>query len=204
MLEAKKLNFGIKNIFNKEISFKVSKGQILAIQGPSGSGKTTLLSTISGFIEHFSGELTWNKEDMLSKNPWDRPFSILFQEGNLFDHLNIQMNIQIGISPSGKVSEKKTKEIKNTLIELGIDNLADRLPKEISGGQQQRAALARTIIRKHPVLLLDEPFSSLDRKTRMSAINLISKLTKNYKLTVLLVTHDNEDAKILNAKNIYL
>ena len=104
MLEAKKLNFWIKDVFQKEISFKISRGEIITIQGKSGSGKSTLLSTISGFLPPFSGKLIWENENLLDKPPWKRPFSLLFQEGNLFDHLNIQMNIQLGINPSGKIS----------------------------------------------------------------------------------------------------
>ena len=78
------------------------------------------------------------------------------------------------------------------------------MPSEISGGQQQRVALARTILRKDPVLLMDEPFASLDKKTRLSALNLVLNLTKKYQLAVLIVTHDEEDSKLLNARNFYL
>ena len=204
MLEAKKLNFGIKDVFQKEISFKISRGEIITIQGKSGSGKSTLLSTISGFLPPFSGKLIWENENLLDKPPWKRPFSLLFQEGNLFDHLNIQMNIQLGINPSGKISASEKILISKILNKLEIDNLTLRMPNEISGGQQQRVALARTILRKDPVLLMDEPFASLDKKTRLSALNLVLNLTKKYQLAVLIVTHDEEDSKLLNARNFYL
>ena len=141
-------------IFSQNISFTVAAGEICVLRGPSGSGKSTLLSTLAGFLPALHGSAVWEDIDLLSLTPWDRPLTLLFQDGNLFEGLTLFENIALGVRPSGKLSQSENDEIHNILTIFEIAELADRLPEQLSGGQQQRGALARAMIRKKPLLLL--------------------------------------------------
>lgn len=200
MLKIDNLEIGYDSSgWSRQISLTVNKGGICVLKGPSGSGKSTLLSTIAGFQAPLSGSLSWNDRDLLSLPPWDRPLTVLFQNGNLFEGLTVFQNIALGISPSGKVQAADKAHINVLIDRLGLTGLANRMPYQLSGGQQQRAALARAILRDKPVLLLDEPFTGLDDERRSDAITLISDMCKTQQFTVLLVSHDSRDAEALGA-----
>ena len=129
---------------------------------------------------------------------------MLFQSGNLFEHLTLAENVALGVRSSGQLSLEERDKMGVILTDLGLDSLSDRYPHQLSGGQQQRAALARALLRHKPVLLLDEPFTGLDDARREAAITLISDISKSQNLAVLLVSHDERDAKRLAAQEYLL
>ncbi|MCP3697130.1 MAG: thiamine ABC transporter ATP-binding protein [Aliivibrio sp.] len=180
-----------------EFDLKVNKGNVVAILGPSGAGKSTLLSLLAGFISPESGDITINNESLLSQAPHQRPLSMLFQEHNLFAHLSVSDNIGLGIKPNLRLNEAEKRSVTQAAKQVGVDELLHRLPEQLSGGQKQRVALARCLVQKKPVLLLDEPFSALDPMLREEMIGLIQRLIEEQQLTVLMVTHSLQDAKAL-------
>ena len=180
-----------------EFDLDVKQGDVVAILGPSGAGKSTLLSLLAGFIDPESGDITINNTSLLSKAPHQRPLSMLFQEHNLFAHLSIADNIGLGVKANLRLSETEKGQVIHAAQQVGVDELLHRLPEQLSGGQKQRVALARCLVQKKPVLLLDEPFSALDPMLREEMIALINQLIKSQNLTVMMVTHSLQDAKAL-------
>ena len=170
-----------------------------AILGKSGSGKSTLLNLIAGFLQADSGLLTWNDQSLLSTAANQRPVTTLFQQHNLFTHLNVAQNIGLGINPNLKLGKEDHQSISHALDEVGLEGYANNSAATLSGGEQQRVALARCLLRKQPILLLDEPFSALDESTRHEMIALTKKVISDHKLCALLVTHNEDDADLLNA-----
>ena len=205
MLKVTDLRFGGGSCPFHTLGFSVKRGDILTINGPSGVGKTTLLNILAGFEQAEPGsEVTWDDVDILELPVWQRPLSFLFQDGNLFDHLPCRKTIELALSPTGRVTESEKQLIDITLERLGIAHLCTRFPSELSGGEDQRMGLARALVRKSPILLLDEPFSALDLKARNDAIDLICQLTSEEQLAVLVVSHDHDDARRLNASSLSL
>ena len=205
MLKVTDLRFGGGSCPFHTLGFSVKRGDILTINGPSGIGKTTLLNILAGFEQAEPGsEVTWDDVDILELPVWQRPLSFLFQDGNLFDHLPCRKTIELALSPTGRVTESEKQLIDITLERLGIAHLCTRFPSELSGGEDQRMGLARALVRKSPILLLDEPFSALDLKARNDAIDLICQLTSEEQLAVLVVSHDHDDARRLNASSLSL
>ncbi len=144
----------------------VERGEQVAILGPSGAGKSTLLNLIAGFLAPASGTLLIAGDDHTLTPPSRRPVSMLFQENNLFSHLNVQQNIGLGLNHGLTLNASQREKRDAIAHQMGIESLMTRLPGELSGGQRQRVALARCSVREQPVLLLDEPFSALDPALR--------------------------------------
>ncbi len=180
-----------------EFSLHVPRGAIISLMGPSGAGKSTLLSLVSGFIEPKSGDITVSHQSVLGKEPYQRPFSILFQEHNLFAHLSVRENISLGLSPSLKLNSQQKQQVDDAAKQVGIEALLDRLPQQLSGGQRQRVALARCFVQSHPIWLLDEPFSALDPLLREEMLALVKRLATERNITVVMVTHHLSDAKAI-------
>lgn len=170
-----------------------------AILGKSGSGKSTLLNLIAGFLQADSGSLYWNNQSLINLPANQRPVTTLFQQHNLFTHLNVEQNIGLGLSPDLRLSNEDYKKIHRSLDEVNMAGYAKSRTVNLSGGEQQRVALARCLLRKQPILLLDEPFSALDEHTRHEMINLTRKVISDHKLCALLVTHNEDDADLLTA-----
>ena len=205
MLKVTDLRFGGGNCPVHTLSFSVKRGDILTINGPSGIGKTTLLNILAGYEQAESGsQASWDNIDLLKLPVWQRPLSFLFQDGNLFDHLPCRKTIELALSPTGRVNEHEHHLIDITLKRLGIADLSTRFPGELSGGEAQRMGLARALVRKSPLLLLDEPFSAIDLKARTDAIELICQLASEEQLAVLVVSHDHDDARRLSASSLSL
>ena len=183
------------------VSLSVKKGEICAITGPSGVGKSSLLLAIAGFLTPKSGDLRFEGHSFLKTPPWQRPVSCLFQTDNLFTHLSVRRNILMG---APKTMSKAEKE--NALIEicqsLDITDIIDKKASDISGGQQQRVGLARSLLSKKAILLLDEPFSALDKENRHKALSLVRDITKKHQLITLIITHDEEDISWLDARSM--
>lgn len=206
MLEINQLMFNYQNVSNKVLSRKapesmemcfdlhVNTGEILSIVGSSGSGKTTLLNLIAGFIQPLSGNILVNGTNINKLSVAKRPVTTVFQEHNLFPHLDTFTNVAIGINPSMKLTRGERNQVEQSLESVGLANLTQRLPKQLSGGQRQRVALARALVRKHKVLLLDEPLAALGPAMREEIIELIKTLVDEQNMTALFVSHQPSDA----------
>ncbi|WP_375752403.1 thiamine ABC transporter ATP-binding protein [Vibrio sp. HN007] len=182
----------------------VRPGSITAIMGPSGAGKSTLLALIAGFITPLNGEISVNGESILALEPYERPFSMLFQEHNLFSHLTVRENISLGLHPGLRLSEAQKLQVEQAAEQVGIKELLDRLPEQLSGGQKQRIALARCFVQPHPIWLLDEPFSALDPVLRSEMLALVKVLAKERGITVLMVTHHISDTRAIASDYLFI
>jgi len=181
---------------------EVQPSQIVAILGQSGSGKSTLLDIVAGFIEPNFGSIKLDADELLGLSVEKRPITILFQSYNLFEHLSVQKNILLGINIAHKEGIDEINRVKDILREVGLEAHEHKLASQLSGGQQQRVALARVLIRREPILLLDEPFTGLDETTRLEMLDLVQKITVEYKLHTIMITHDVEDAERI-ANHVY-
>jgi thiamine transport system ATP-binding protein len=185
-------------------SLTLKRGEIVTLSGPSGSGKSTLVDLICGFLRPLSGDILWDGRSILPLTPANRPASALFQTGDLFDHLNVEINIALGLDPRGRPNPAQRAQIRLVLEEIGLAGFERRLPGQLSGGQRQRVALARDLLRDKPLMLLDEPFSALDTETRDEMANLVRRLTRDRQLATLVVSHDPADAERLGSRAIEL
>lgn len=183
-------------------TLSVERGEQVAILGPSGAGKSTLLNLIAGFLTPVRGTLWIEGKDHTATPPARRPVSMLFQENNLFSHLNVEQNIGLGLDPGLRLSAAQREKLSHIAQQMGIDGLLQRLPGELSGGQRQRVALARCLVREQPVLLLDEPFSALDPALRQEMLTLVSDVCRTRQLTLLMVSHSVEDAARIAPRSV--
>ena len=184
------INSAFVTVLN-EINFSVKSGEMICIFGRSGCGKSTLLNMLGGFIAPSSGTILLNGKEV-SKPGSDR--CVVFQEDTLFPWLTVKEKIAFGLK--GRTTEKKAfgEEVERFLSLVGLSEFRDYLPREISGGMKQRVALARVLILKPKVLLMDEPFASLDAQTREEMQDLLLSLWEKLSHTVLFVTHDVNEA----------
>ena len=173
----------------------VPKGSLTAVIGPSGAGKSTLLSLIAGFDVPLSGSIRIGGRDMVGVPPGQRPVSMIFQDNNVFGHLDLRQNVAIGLSPSLKLTSLQNTQTDDALRRVGLHDLQRRKPGEVSGGERQRVAIARTLVRNKPVLLLDEPFAALGPALRRGMLDLVREVQKDKQLTILMVSHQPEDAR---------
>lgn len=169
-------------------------GEILSLIGPSGSGKSTLLGLIAGFNAPISGQILVDAEEIQHLRPAERPVTIVFQEHNLFPHLDVFTNIALGINPSLKLSQAQRSRIIQALDKLGIGEFEKAMPGQLSGGQKQRVAIARALVREHSILLLDEPFAALGPALRGEMIELLKSIVESQQMVALLVSHQPSDA----------
>ncbi len=195
-LEVKDIVFKYPNALEnilKNISFSLEHGDILGIQGASGSGKSTILRVIAGLEERARGKITIDNKTILDDTifiePEKRNVGMVFQDYALFPHLTVEKNILFGVD-----DKNNSKKILEEMLELvNIQELSKRYPYELSGGQQQRVAIARTLARKPSLLLLDEPFSSLDADLQTKLRSEIKEIVKKSTMTTIFVSHDKED-----------
>jgi len=197
-LELTDIQLTIGNL-NLTFNLRAKAGEVHAVLGKSGAGKSTLLNIIGGFLTPASGHLTWYGKSILSIPPDIRPVTTLFQAHNLFDHLSLRQNVALGISPNLKLTKYDWQCVDKVLQEVGLQEREQALPEQLSGGEQQRAGLARCLIRERPILLLDEPYGALDEGTRTEMLRLTQRVVEEHQLCVLMVTHAQQDAEHLNA-----
>ena len=181
----------------KSISFSIEKSKCLSVVGESGSGKTTLLNAIAGYID-YSGSILWNNQVLETSPPWKRNFRYLNQRLYLFPHKTVRGNLILA-NPSSSDDEQQT-----LLSDLKIEHLINRYPHQLSGGEQQRVALARALIYRPDLLLLDEPFSSLDWASRKDIWKVLKNLIQTNEITTILVTHEPKEAEYFSGKQIQL
>ena len=177
-----------------QFDLHVEDGECLAVIGPSGAGKSTLLALVAGFESADSGRIRIGGQDVTRQHPSVRPVTMLFQDHNLFAHLDVAANVGLGIHPGLKLAAADRERVDAALEQVGLAGFAQRLPSQLSGGERQRVALARSLVRDRPVLLLDEPFAALGPALRREMLDLVRALQTARKLTVLLVSHQPEDA----------
>lgn len=181
--------------FQLRADFSIESGASVAVIGPSGAGKSTLLGAIAGFVPH-DGQITWQGA-ALAVDPGARPVSILFQDNNLFPHLSAVENVALGLKPSLRLTVTERAKVQNALARVGLEGLDARRPAALSGGQQSRVALARTLIRARPLLLLDEPFAALGPALKAEMLTLVAEITRETGTTLLMVSHDVADARAI-------
>ncbi len=169
-------------------------GVITAIMGSSGSGKSTLMALIAGFERTLNGAIFFGGQDLTWSPPAQRPLSMVFQENNLFAHMSVARNVGLGIAPNLRLSTEDLISIERALYDVGLADYGERLPAQLSGGQRQRVALARVLVRRKPILILDEAFASLGPGLRGEMLDLVAELSSTHKMTTLMVTHAPEDA----------
>jgi thiamine transport system ATP-binding protein len=189
---------------NMQFDLKVAAGEVLSLIGPSGSGKSTLLNLIAGFLKPDSGSIRMGGQAIEQLPAAQRPVTIVFQQHNLFPHLDLCTNVALGVDPSLKLSEEQDARIKDALDSLGLTGLEKRKPGELSGGQRQRVALARALVRERSILLLDEAFAALGPALREELIMLMKELVQRKKITALLVSHQPRDALIASDRTAFV
>lgn len=185
-----------------DLSLEVDSGESLVVFGPSGCGKTTLLRLIAGLERPDAGEI-WLDGRVVARPgrnvvpPHDRQLGFVFQDLALWPHLTVRQNLDFVMGSARTSRTGRTERARDVLALVRIDALADRHPHELSGGEQQRAALARALAGRPKLLLLDEPFSSLDPDLRATLREEVGRLQRALHLTSMYVTHDREDAVAL-------
>ncbi|TNC72215.1 ATP-binding cassette domain-containing protein [Rubellimicrobium roseum] len=183
--------------FRLAADLSVPRGATVALLGPSGGGKSTLLAGIAGFLPPRAGRVLWDGRDLGPLPPGQRPASVLFQDNNLFPHLSAAQNVGLGLRPSLRLSSPERERVAAALARVGLQGLGDRRPAQLSGGQQARAALARVLVQERPLVLMDEPFGALGPALKAEMLALTSEVLRGRGATLLLVTHDPEDARAL-------
>ena len=187
-----------------QFDLSVAAGEVLSLIGPSGSGKSTLLNLIAGFLKPDSGYIHVDGEAIEHLPIAQRPVTIVFQQHNLFPHLDLYTNVALGVDPSLKLSTEQDQLIEDALESLALSGLEKRKPGELSGGQRQRIALARVLVRERKVLLLDEAFAALGPAQREELIVLVKALVERKKMAALLVSHQPQDALIASDRTAFV
>lgn len=180
------------------VNLEIHEGEFFSLLGPSGCGKTTLLRIIAGLETASEGELFWDNKPIDTLKPQVRPFNMIFQRYALFPHMTVYENIAFGLKIKGVGHDEIKVRVEEILSLVGLWPLRERLPETLSGGQAQRVAVARAVVNRPKILLLDEPLSALDQKMRVHMQSELRELQRRLKITFILVTHDQEEALALS------
>ena len=197
------VELGKKHIL-KNVSLEVKTGQLISLLGSSGCGKSTLLKTVAGIIEPSSGDVLIDGKSVLGVPVHRRGAVIVFQDLRLFPHMTVAENVEFALKMSGMKKQQYREIAREQLAKVRLEGLEDRRISQISGGQMQRVALARAFAVRPSVMLLDEPFSSLDEELRLEMGNLLLELQRESELTTVLVTHDTQEARRLSDAIAYM
>lgn len=186
--------YGIGNL-GAEFTFRRDAGSVTAILGPSGAGKSTLLNLAAGFLTPDTGGIRIDGRDVTGLAPAERGISMVFQDNNLFAHLDIRTNIGLGLDPSLGLDAAAWAQVDAALERVDLAGFGSRMPATLSGGERQRVALARAFARRRPLLLLDEPFDGLGPGLAADMLALMLEIRAEVGATVLMVTHDPDEAR---------
>ena len=181
----------------KDINFTLKKGELLSVLGPSGCGKTTLLNVVAGFLNQSSGKLTLGENEI--KAPGVER-GMVFQQGALFEWLPVARNVDFGLRMKGEDSKKIAELVEKWLDIVGLQGFGDTPTYQLSGGMQQRVALARCLVNDPDLILMDEPLGALDALTREKMQSLILELWKETGKTIIIITHSVEEALLLGER----
>lgn len=194
-LEIKNLTkiYNKKKVLNN-ISFEVNDGEFLSILGPSGCGKTTLLKILIGIENITAGKIFKNGKDITKTDPSKRGMGIVFQNYALFPNMTVLENVMYALNLKLKNKEKAKKESLKMIKIVSMEEHINKYPHQLSGGQQQRVAIARTLALKPDIILFDEPMSALDADNRLTLRKELKDLQKQFKTTMIYITHDQEEA----------
>ncbi len=176
------------------VDLRVDDGHVLAVLGPSGSGKSSLLRAIAGLEPLRSGAVRWDGADLAGVPTHQRGFALMFQDGQLFDHLTIARNVGYPLRLRGVTGAAARGQVADLLELVGLGGWGARMPRTLSGGERQRVALARSLAAEPRLLLLDEPLSALDAELRVRLAADLRRILRDAGTTALLVTHDQEEA----------
>ena len=182
----------------KDLDIEIRAGEFFSMLGPSGSGKTTVLRMIAGFEEPTAGKILLHGTDVTRTAPFDREVNTVFQDYALFPHLTIGENVAYGLKVRGISKTERAKLVGEALEQVQLSHVADRRPSQLSGGQRQRIALARALILRPKVLLLDEPLGALDKQLREQMQVELKQIQREVGITFIFVTHDQEEALTLS------
>ena len=182
----------------KDLDMDIQPGEFFSMLGPSGSGKTTVLRMIAGFEEPTAGKILLHGQDVTRSAPFDREVNTVFQDYALFPHLTIAENVAYGLTVRKVGKAERAKLVGEALEQVRLSHVADRRPSQLSGGQRQRIALARALILRPKVLLLDEPLGALDKQLREQMQIELKQIQREVGITFIFVTHDQEEALTLS------
>jgi putative spermidine/putrescine transport system ATP-binding protein len=190
---------GVNKYFNEvhavaNLDLDVKAGEFFSMLGPSGSGKTTVLRLIAGFENASSGRVVIESQDVTDLAPFDRPVNTVFQDYALFPHMSIQENVEYGLRTRKVPKAERAKQALEAIDSVKLSHLSQRLPHQLSGGQRQRIALARALVLRPKVLLLDEPLGALDKQLREEMQVELKRIQREAGITFIFVTHDQEEA----------
>ena len=198
MIEVKSITKKFGELFAvKDFSIDINHGEFFALLGPSGCGKTTLLRVISGFELPDSGNIFLDKENITDLKPFVRPTNLMFQSYALFPHYNVFKNIAYGLEREKLEKQEILVRVNEIISKTNLTGLEERYPDQLSGGQKQRVALARCLVKKPKVLLLDEPLTALDKNLKEKMKIELKNLQKQFGITFIIVTHDQDEALAL-------
>jgi len=190
-------HFG-KNIVLRDISLEIAEGEFLTILGESGSGKTTLLRILAGFEQFTHGEVWMQGERLDTQPPYRRRVNTVFQSYALFPHMTVEQNVGYGLAIAKRPAAEIDSRVTEALAKVKMSAYAKSKPSKISGGQQQRIALARALVNRPRLLLLDEPLSALDANLRRQMQVELKALQREVAITFIFVTHDQEEAMVMS------
>ena len=185
----------------KNVSLTLNKGELLSVLGPSGCGKTTLLNIVAGFLAPTEGKLVLNDHDIVGP---DAERGMVFQQGALFEWMSVRENVGFGLLMKKTPEDEKAKVVNRLLDVVGLGEFKEKAVYELSGGMQQRVALARCLANDPDVILMDEPLGALDALTREKMQSLVLKLWKETGKTIILITHSVEEALLLGERLIVM
>ncbi|MEO8714242.1 MAG: ABC transporter ATP-binding protein [Acetobacteraceae bacterium] len=188
----------------EDVSFAIERGQLATMLGPSGCGKTTMLRMIAGLEQTSAGQILIGGRNVTGMSAAERDVSMVFQSYALFPHMTVLENVCYGLRAGGLAKKSAVEQAASKLALLGLSGFEKRLPSELSGGQQQRVAVARAIVLEPQVLLFDEPLSNLDAKLRRRVRDEIRALQQELGLTVVYVTHDQQEALAVSDRVIVM
>jgi putative spermidine/putrescine transport system ATP-binding protein len=181
-----------------DVSLAIKPGEFMTLLGPSGCGKTTLLNLVAGFLGPDSGEILIAGELMNDVPTYQREIGMMFQNYALFPHMSVASNVAYGLKVRRIPKSERDRRVREALALVRLTGLEDRTPRQLSGGQQQRVALARALVINPAVLLLDEPFSALDKNLRVSMQVELREIQRKLNVTTIFVTHDQSEALSLS------